>query len=161
MTKRKAETSRDDWRKLGLNVPSQAKKHAKLPVPFQPTAKRSGDRVVLELPHPHKVTHPNGRTRNHKYRAAKVKEDRQLAKFTTMSMNHFGIYPWTRVRVDATFFGTKSDVTNLAGWLKSFIDGFADVFSNGKDKGYEFGSVRSDEDLRGRQFVRITFTRLD
>ena len=160
MTKRKTETSGDDWRELGLNVPSQPKKHAKLPVPFKPTATRGGDVIVLELPHPHKVTHPNGRTKKRNYRAAMVREDRERAAYLVWKLPSECVR-WKRVRVDATFFGTKSDETNLPDWLKAYIDGASDVLSGGQDNGYVFGDVKKTKDAEGRKFVRITFTRLD
>lgn len=97
--------------------------------------------LVIELPLPHRVLHPNGRTRSYRWRAALVKEARQLAGMVALSqVNRIaGWRPMQRARVHATFtFADRRvrDCDGLITWLKSYADGLADAKVIANDSGF-------------------------
>lgn len=78
--------------------------------------------MQLTLPLPPIALHPNSRTRNHLYRAAMVKKARGEAEF--LSRLIAPSQPFKRATIQPTFYlPRKNDSTNLADWLKAYLDG--------------------------------------
>ena len=87
------------------------------------------DPLKITLPLPSRVTHPNGRTRNHGYRAAAVRKQRGEAKFIARHALPDGWEPLTSAVVLVLFHlsRTKQDGDNLLSWLKPSFDGLTDA----------------------------------
>jgi hypothetical protein len=90
--------------------------------------------VTFALPLPHRVLHPNGRTRKHGWRAKLVKEARQLAGY--IARCNAPAKPWKRAKYRVTFsLPRKQDEDNLGAWLKSYLDGIQDAGIVANDSG--------------------------
>ncbi len=92
------------------------------------------DVITIDLPLPHRVLHPNGRTRNYKWRSTVVKEHRAMA--CMVARGHAPRKPWTLARYRVTFsLPRKQDEDNLSAWLKSYLDGLQDAGIVANDSG--------------------------
>ena len=118
--------------------------------------------LEITLPLPPEVLHPNGRTRNHKYRAAMVKKTRGeaalLAKAAAPDPATLMI-PWTKATIQATFYlPRKRDQDGLIAWLKSYADGLQDAGIILNDSGFTWlPPIQHTGKLAGRRVVlRIT-----
>jgi hypothetical protein len=82
--------------------------------------------AVVDLPLPHRVLHPNGRTRKYGWRAKLVKEHRELA--CLLARSQAPKQPWGKAKYRVTFsLPRKQDEDNLGAWLKSYLDGIQDA----------------------------------
>lgn len=90
--------------------------------------------IIIDLPLPHKVLHPNGRTRNYKWRASVVRDHRAMA--CLVARGHAPKKPWMKARYRVTFsLPRKQDEDNLSAWLKSYLDGLQDAGIVANDSG--------------------------
>lgn len=156
-----------DTRQSSADWPAEVKAMLPPPEGVRPfvTLDIDFDKVIITLDHPAKVTHPNGRTRNYKYRAAAVKKDRDmaalLARCSVVRCPETKTRDWSKATIDLHWIGItkRADSSNLQGWVKAYVDGIADVLNNGQDNGWEFGTV-TREPSRERKFVRLTVRRI-
>jgi hypothetical protein len=88
----------------------------------KPALKKRAGTVTLDMPLPPKVIHPNGRTRNHKYRAAMIAKARRTSSDAAMAAAL--AKPFTKATIQATFYlKRRMDGDNLNSWIKPVIDG--------------------------------------
>lgn len=118
----------------------------------------TADTITLELPLPAQVLHPNGRTKNHRYRAVMVKKARSDAALVgRFSRNE--TCPWSAATIHATFYmPRKRDDDGLIGWLKSYRDGLADAQIVLNDSAFRMGDV---EQVTGKDAGRKVVLRIE
>lgn len=97
--------------------------------------------MLIDLPLPHRLLHPNGRTRKPLYRAALIKRARQDAKLAGIAARYDAHQrqPWDRATLAATFYvqhHQNMDEDGLMGWLKAYRDGLADAGIVTNDRGF-------------------------
>ena len=91
--------------------------------------------IELTLPLPPNVLHPNGRTRNVKWRASLVKKARSEAAL--VARMQAPAVPFKRAKVHATFYHPRErDDDGLIAWLKSYLDGLQDAGIIENDRGF-------------------------
>lgn len=84
--------------------------------------------MILVLPLPPEVLHPNGRTRNHNYRAAMVRKTRGETALVARMAPDKPSEPWKAVTIQATFhLEHDRDGDGLNGWIKAVIDGLQGI----------------------------------
>lgn len=99
---------------------------------------------MIDLPLPHKVLHPNGRTRNHRWKAvvvAKARGDAKLAGIAARYDAHQR-HPFKRATFSATFYvhhHQGMDEDGLVAWIKPYRDGLADAGIVENDRGFTNG----------------------
>lgn len=107
--------------------------------------------ITIELPLPHQVLHPNGRTRNHGYRASLIRKARADAGIVGKLMKP-DTCPWKAATVHPTFFlSQRRDEDGLYGWLKPYLDGIADAGVVVNDSVFRQGAI---EQVTGRNVDR-------
>lgn len=100
--------------------------------------------MLIDLPLPHKLLHPNGRTRKHLYRAALITKARGDAKLAGIAARYDANqrHPWKRATLAATFYvkhHNDMDEDGLIAWLKAYRDGLADAGIVENDRGITNG----------------------
>lgn len=120
-------------------------------------------KYAIELPVPHRVLWGNGRTRNHRYLAAMVKQHRVAARWQA---NGHGIDPPMQfARVDLLFrfvHRRQRDDQNLIHAVKAYIDGLEDAGVIANDSGVRWGVVRKTKgaEHKADERVRIQLTEI-
>jgi hypothetical protein len=125
-----------------------------------------GESVVIELPLPHNILHPNGGSRHHHAKVARlVKDARGNANLCALSaLGRRAAPAWESARLDAAWYFDvkrlrKHDDDNLTAWLKPYRDGLADAGLVPNDSRFVMGSHRQHKSrLAG---VVITVTAMD
>ena len=115
------------------------------------------DAIVIDLPLPHRVLHPNGRTRAYGWKAKLVREHRAMA--CMVARGHAPKKPWVWARYRVTFdLPRKQDEDNLLASVKSYLDGLQDAGIVANDSGLRCESVtiRSGKKQTGGKFG-VTF----
>jgi Holliday junction resolvase RusA-like endonuclease len=115
------------------------------------------EHIIIDLPLPHKVLHPNGRTRNYKWRATVVKQHRELAGLVARTQRPKKPFKSARYAVHFDL-PRKMDEDNLGGWIKSYLDSLQDagVIENDSRLTRERLTVTSGEKKTGGKYgVRI------
>lgn len=84
---------------------------------------------MIELPFPAKVLWPNGRTRNHKYRAAEFKRHKEWAFYATRETLP-SCFNWNGVEIQLNYVITPKtrhsiDKDNCIAAMKAYQDGIA------------------------------------
>lgn len=94
----------------------------------------SKDAITITLPLPDKILHPNGGSRHHPMKVARlVKNARGNAQLCTLSaLGRKDAPAWQSARMSAEWYFDvsrlrKHDDDNLTGWLKPYRDGIADA----------------------------------
>jgi Holliday junction resolvase RusA-like endonuclease len=83
---------------------------------------KSTEAIIIDLPLPHRVLHPNGRTRKHGWRAKLVREHRAMA--CLVARGHAPKKPFKSARYSLTFnLPRTQDEDNLGAWIKAYLDG--------------------------------------
>ena len=88
--------------------------------------------MLIVLPLPPKILHPNGRTQNYRYRSAMVKQARGDARLATMAVRNRvkDKSKFEQATLRATFYvrhHQSMDDDGLIGWCKAYRDGIADA----------------------------------
>jgi crossover junction endodeoxyribonuclease RusA len=88
--------------------------------------------TAVELPLPHKILWPNGRTLNRNYKAAETKKHRAWAFAATKAtvppcFKHNGARISIRLTVYPKGSGAKPDKDNCQAACKAYFDGIADA----------------------------------
>lgn len=99
-------------------------------------------KLLVTLPLPHKILHPNGRTRNHRYKGVLTKQARGDAKLAGIAARREAGHktPWERAYLVPVFHvkhHQAMDDDGLTGWLKAYRDGLADAGIVTNDKGIQ------------------------
>ena len=97
--------------------------------------------MLIDLPLPHKLLHPNGSTRSHMARARHIKKARGDAKLAGIAARYDANQkqPWKRATLAATFYvkhHQSMDEDGLIAWLKPYRDGLADAGIVENDRGF-------------------------
>ena len=80
--------------------------------------------ITITLPLPHKVLHPNGRTRHYGKRLRLTKSARTDAYYASLAVLEGRQPLWPAVVVQPTFYlARRMDGDGLAAWLKAYLDG--------------------------------------
>lgn len=84
---------------------------------------------MIELPYPHKVLWPNGRTRNVRYRASEVRKHLEWARLATLAC---AARPDTFKQLVVTVYpkptGPLPDKDNVSAAVKTYQDGIAKAY---------------------------------
>lgn len=108
--------------------------------PVTPRPKVEVAPITVELPWPHGLLSPNGRTRSWKYKAAIVKQHKELA-IVTLHQACKNPPKWDKARFSVTAICGKGkkegDPDNLVASLKTYLDAIQFV-----------GIVKNDRQLR-------------
>ncbi len=88
--------------------------------------------MLIELPFPDKVLWPNGRTRNHRFKAARVRLHREWAQIATRTVAppcfaHNGEQIPVSIEVCPQGRGQAPDADNCIAAAKAYLDGIADA----------------------------------
>lgn len=109
--------------------------------------------LVIDLPLPHKILHPNGRTRSYRWRGAVVRNARDCAGI-------YGKYHCRETYRAATVhmefhMPRKRDNDGLIAWVKPYLDGFQDAGIVKNDSAFTIGEVTQVTGKDAGQFVRF------
>lgn len=118
------------------------------------------DKIHITLPLPPEQLHPNGRTRNHGYRAALVRRARGEACMVAKGFT----FQCELASVHATFYmPRRRDEDGLAAWLKSYLDGFQDAGIVTNDSAFSAIGVSqvTGKEADGERKVILTIERLE
>src|SRR5262245_46359261 len=97
-------------------------------------AEQGASKMTITFPLPPQVLHPNGRTRNHRYRSAMVKKTRKEAAFVARMQRP--PRPYVKATVQATFYmPRRRDGDGLNAWIKPILDGLQDAGIVANDSG--------------------------
>lgn len=86
--------------------------------------------VTISLPLPHRILHPNGRTRAHKWRSVVIKKERGIAHSLAIAASANAKPRWKRATMESRWYfktNARRDTDNLVAWAKAYIDGIADA----------------------------------
>ena len=117
-------------------------------------------KLTIDLPLPHEILHPNGRTRNHNYRAKLVKSARRTAEL--LAVVEWWKSKWKtckQAEYTLTFYlPRKHDQDGLIAWVKPYLDGLADAGVIEIDSGFALKEVRqiTGKAATGKRGVVIT-----
>lgn len=97
--------------------------------------------MLVDLPLPHKLLHPNGHTRSYMAKARLIKKARGDAKLAGLAARYIDNqkWPFKRARLSATFYvkhHQDMDEDGLSAWLKPYRDGLADAGIVENDSGF-------------------------
>jgi len=114
-----------------------------------------GQGLSIDLPLPKKELHPNGGSRHHFGKIARLKKSvRQTAYYITLAaLNRAKPPQWEDAELTLHFyFGTnrnkgKRDKDNLIAWCKSTLDGVADAGIVANDRCFRVPTVIEEVDL--------------
>lgn len=83
--------------------------------------------LTIALPLPPEVLHPNGRTKNHRWRASEVKKYRNACSLSasgTLWEQRLSAPIWKSAEVQCTFYmPRRRDADGLLSWMKAGFDG--------------------------------------
>lgn len=114
--------------------------------------------ITLELPLPHQILHPNGRTRNYGYRATLIRKARAEAALVA-KLSKVESCPWEAATVHATFhMPRRRDADGLMSWIKAYLDGIADSGVVVNDSVFRTGTV---EQVTGKNVDRKLVLRIE
>ncbi|MEW9855912.1 hypothetical protein [Novosphingobium sp. M1R2S20] len=113
--------------------------------------------IRVDLPYPHKLLWPNGRTRNPQAKPAQVKKHRQWAHFAALAERDAfvrGEKIGLRITVHAKPRGPLPDKDNVVSAVKAYQDGIAAALGI-DDKHFETPVVEFATPRTGRFVIEI------
>lgn len=112
----------------------------------------------IELPFPHKVLWPNGRTRDHRFKAAEAKKHKRWAYLAALEADNgseeFSFPVPITIHVHAKPKGPMPDKDNCVAAAKNFLDGIADAIGI-NDRDFDTPIVRFASPREGRFVVEV------
>lgn len=114
---------------------------------------------MIELPFPHKLLWPNGRTRNFMARAGEFKKHKHWGYLAARAIIPRGAVRWTggRVQWSATFYPktrNKIDDDNARASLKAYQDGIALALGI-NDSEFDAPTIHFAEPVKGGRVVIV------
>lgn len=95
---------------------------------------KESELMILTLPLPPEVLHPNGRTKKPMYRAKMIRKTRGETAF--VARQHAPSQPFETATVQATFYlPRRRDGDGLNAWIKAVLDGLQDAGIVANDSG--------------------------
>lgn len=121
--------------------------------------------IVINLPLPPEILHPNARTQNVNYRAAMIKKARGEAEFVSrMAKVNSGWMQCTRAWYSLKFFLPRSrDEDKLDAWLVPYRDGIQDAGLIKNDSGFKLKGIEqiTGKSAGGKRGVVITIEMIE
>jgi hypothetical protein len=111
--------------------------------------------LVVELPLPDAVLHPNkiGGANRYAVTRARAMARRDACRVASSEAVRYGVTgaPYASLVAHAIFYGISplTDADNAHGWLKSVRDGIADALMGGNDHGWRWGWIEYQAGRKG------------
>lgn len=120
--------------------------------------------LTIDLPYPARELSPNGGTRHHRGKIARLKKyHRNMAYLATMGAKGRRTgFPWAKAIITAHWYHPQKrlalhDDDNLTSWLKCYRDGVADAGVVKNDRHCKMGEHHQAADAANPRIV-LTFT---
>jgi hypothetical protein len=120
-----------------------------------PDAQEGVQTLVVELPLPDAVLHPNkiGGANRYAVTRARAMARRDACRVASSEAVRYGVTgaPYASLVAHAIFYGISplTDADNAHGWLKSVRDGIADALMGGNDHGWRWGWIEYQAGRKG------------